>query len=97
RAVPEDKLELADGVLLHASAALVNLHSGQLDAARQDADRATDVLARVPAYVTEHQCGIVWLMEVYVELWRQAVDQRAAVLERAALRSCKHARTAGSR
>ena len=94
RALPQDQLELADGVLLHATGGLVQLTSGNLDEALANAQRATELLAQVPSYVTEQHAAIVFLMEVYVELWRRAAaagDRESGTLERAALKTCKQA------
>jgi eukaryotic-like serine/threonine-protein kinase len=90
-----EKLDVVDGVLINSAAALVSLHLGDHREARERAERAAAHLARTPSFVTEQLAGIIWLMEVYVALWRHeapgASASRLAELEGAARKICNKA------
>jgi hypothetical protein len=89
-----DKLEPSDGVLIQAVVALVALHSGDHAEARTRGDEAMVLVAKTPAYVTELTTAVMFLMEVYVELWR---EHRQPELAAAARQTCKQARSMARR
>lgn len=92
-AIPSDKLEIVDGLVLHATAALFQLYSGKPTDALESADRAMEIFARTPSYISEQIGALIWLQEVYVELWRLRPRDHpdAPKLEAAARRVCKKA------
>jgi ATP/maltotriose-dependent transcriptional regulator MalT len=92
-ALPTDKLEVVDGVFQNAAAALVHVFDRDFEAARVEADRAAEIISRTPSFIVEHYGAVVWLMEVYVALWREraAGSQVPADLARTARRICQTA------
>jgi len=91
RNLPTEKLEIVDGVFLNAAAALVHVSDRDLTASRTEADRAAEIIAQTPSFIVEHWSAVVWLMEVYVALWREhrGDAQASAELAGTARRICQ--------